>query len=81
MIQTPLDRAIYAMTTVRYLSAYDARVLLRTALTELRYDAAIAAAKAYRRAEQDGTPRRGKDLQELARSLDGALEALEDGAP
>lgn len=31
----PFDRAIYAMTTVRYLSAYDARVLLRAALEQL----------------------------------------------
>lgn len=41
--------------------------------------AVIDAARAYRLAELDGTPRmwRGKDLQALATVLDEALEALE----
>lgn len=41
--------------------------------------AVIDAARAYRLAELNGTPRmwRGKDLQALATVLDEALEALE----
>lgn len=40
--------------------------------------AALTAARAYRAAEQDGTPRlwRGKALQDLANALDDALEAV-----
>lgn len=40
---------------------------------------AFLAAKAYRAAEQDGTPRlwRGKDLHDLAMQLDTALERLQ----
>jgi pyruvate kinase len=43
-----------------------------------RMDAVIDAAIAYRKAEQDSTPRiwRGKDLQDLATALDNAIEAL-----
>lgn len=42
-------------------------------------DAVIGAARQYREAETDGTPRmwRGKDLQDLANTLDEALAAYD----
>lgn len=45
--------------------------------TEEEIIAVIRSAHAYRKADQDGTPRlwRGKTLQDLAASLDDALEA------
>lgn len=46
---------------------------------EVKILRAIAgAARAYRKAEQEGTPRlwRGKDLHDLAAELDSKLEAL-----
>jgi len=47
-----------------------------------RADAVIEAARAYREAETDGTPRmwRGKALQDLTNRLDEALDALSSGA-
>lgn len=47
------------------------------ALILARYRAIEEAATAYRRAEQDGTPRlwRGKDLHELGLALDETVEA------
>lgn len=41
--------------------------------------AVVRAARRYRGAEQDGTPRlwRGKDLQKIASALDNALEVLD----